>query len=173
MKAIIFALSWVCCFYADAGEIDRLLMPEAIAGNSFVREIDWLIEDVTAPKTAFESAVAEKLSAVGVTSSVSSTYTESGDGALLISLEIYQFDRDFNLEDAVNILKIKILASSEKTKAEMSGFEVLKLSISNSATRMFCVKNRRLLILMVAVNNRSDLDDFAQTYLQWLSDQVL
>ena len=87
-----------------ADKMSTLLMPPSRIDSTAKLDVDWDIDDMNAPDTPFEKAVAPRLVPLGVTGSISATYeladfddhkphlSQSCPGKVLPSLEWHRSD---------------------------------------------------------------------------------
>lgn len=154
-----------------SSEISTTLIPETLIGDSITKEIDWLIDNVNAPKTEFGKVIAGQLKTNGIASSISATYKNKFNSEEIYSLEVYEFTDDFLLEKSVILLKPMILEDAEVSHFKVSGYPAIEIKHNSYGLELLAVKTGSRLVIIGIVNNTGNISLFAQRYFSWFSKQ--
>ena len=173
MKSFFSGLLCLLVFsYSDpsaSSELSEILIPKELIGKSVIMEVDWLIEDVGAPKTDFARAIANQLEPIGVVSSISATYQNTVSPDEMYSLEVYEFAGDYQIEEAVRRLKPMVKDASEFSFSEVGSYTSAEYTHESDYIKIQAFEAGDHLIIIGVVNQQADINYFSGKYLSWYS----
>lgn len=170
-SSLIFLLAFAFSGPSFAAELRELLVPEDLVGKTIEKEVDWFIEDVGAPKTDFARAIAIPLETAGIVSSISATYQNTLLPDEVYSLEIFEFARDFEVEEAVRRLKPILDKEASLSFTEINGYAAAEYTDGTGHIEIQAVKAGKRLVIIGVVNEKGDISSFSRIYFSWFSAQ--